>query len=398
MTIKSLDPGVLEFRGDSRQDVRVGAKGQSEVRFEAIAKTVGRARVSMSVRLNSEADAFEDTIPVEILSSKETVAAYGEASTATATEKITVPEGVVPGVGGLHVELSSTAMVGLGEGARYLVEYPYGCAEQRSSRTLALLLAADLGDAFALPGIDPKKLRPAVQTSLVELEKFQCPSGAFAYWPGGCSGDLSYLTSYVLHVMQSAKTLKYERDDGRDVARGELPRRVARPASSDERSLDAVLHRLEGVRGQGARRRRKAAGQPCQPPVRVPRPDAGLRARALVRRDCVEERVRSQARRAAAPDDERHPPRRRERARRGAGRSVSLLAVELERAIDGDRARFARAPRRRRAAHPKRRPLDDERARERPVGQHAGERVGHAGARELLPPVRVGDPRLHRAA
>ena len=43
------------------------------------------------------------------------------------------PAGVVAGFGGLHVELSSTAMVGLGEGARYLVEYPYGCAEQQAS-------------------------------------------------------------------------------------------------------------------------------------------------------------------------------------------------------------------------------------------------------------------------
>jgi alpha-2-macroglobulin len=212
VTVKSLDPGILEFRGADRQDVRIGAKGQSEVRFEALAKTVGRARVSMSVRLNSESDAFEDTIPVEILSSKETVAAYGEATTATATEKLTVPEGAVPGVGGLHVELSSTAIVGLGEGARYLVEYPYGCAEQRSSRTLALLLAADLGDAFTLPGIDATKLRPTVQISLKELEKFQCPSGAFAYWPGYCHGDLAYLTSYVMHVMQTAKTLKYDVD------------------------------------------------------------------------------------------------------------------------------------------------------------------------------------------
>ena len=73
-----------------------------------------------------------------------------------------MPAGVVPGFGGLHVELSSTAMVGLGEGARYLVEYPYGCAEQQGSRALALLLAADLGDAFTLPGIDTAKMRPAV--------------------------------------------------------------------------------------------------------------------------------------------------------------------------------------------------------------------------------------------
>ena len=65
-------------------------------------------------------------------------------------------------------------MVGLGEGARYLVEYPYGCAEQRGSRAMALLLAADLGDAFSLPGVDTAKMRPAVQQTLKELERYQC--------------------------------------------------------------------------------------------------------------------------------------------------------------------------------------------------------------------------------
>ena len=97
------------------------------------------------------------------------------------------------GFGGLHVEMSSTAMVGLGEGARYLVEYPYGCAEQKGSRALALLLAADLGDAFTLPGMDTTKMRPAVQETLKELERFQCSSGGFAYWPGDCQSVSQYL-------------------------------------------------------------------------------------------------------------------------------------------------------------------------------------------------------------
>ena len=107
--------------------------------------------------------------------SPETVAAYGEASRRDAAQREADAAGRRrAGFGGLHVELSSTAMVGLGEGARYLVEYPYGCAEQKGSRALALLLAADLGDAFTLPGIDPAKMRPAVQQTLKELEQFQC--------------------------------------------------------------------------------------------------------------------------------------------------------------------------------------------------------------------------------
>ena len=55
--------------------------------------------------------------------------------------------------------MSSTAMVGLSEGARYLVEYPHGCAEQKGSARLALVLASDLGDAFAPEWTRPKCAR-----------------------------------------------------------------------------------------------------------------------------------------------------------------------------------------------------------------------------------------------
>src|SRR4029450_13996779 len=48
-------------------------------------------------------------------------------------------------------------MVGLAEGARYLVEYPYGCAEQRGSRALAMLLAGGLGGGVFLPGTAPER-------------------------------------------------------------------------------------------------------------------------------------------------------------------------------------------------------------------------------------------------
>jgi uncharacterized protein YfaS (alpha-2-macroglobulin family) len=187
----------------------VAAGGSAEVRFDVIAKAVGRARVQTTVRIGNESDAFEDTVPVQITVSPETVAAYGEAAP-DAKQTLAVPTGIVPGVGGLHLELSSTALVGLGEGARYVVEYPYGCVEQRASRTFVLATAADLGDTFKLPGIDARSLRTETQKSLLELEKFQCPSGGFAYWPGACVTASPFLTSYVLHIYQTAAALRYD--------------------------------------------------------------------------------------------------------------------------------------------------------------------------------------------
>jgi uncharacterized protein YfaS (alpha-2-macroglobulin family) len=230
VSIESLDPQVLSFRchpdpersagegsparceGDGSPSPRLtmtAAPGAAnEVRFDAEAKSVGVARIRMRVQMGRENDAFEDVIPVRVLVSPETVAAYGEAKP-RAEERIEIPADVVPGFGGLRVDLSSTLMVGLAEGAQYLIEYPYGCAEQRSSRALGLMLAADLGEAFHLPGIDPAKERETVQASLNELQKFQCGDGGFAFWPGDCTSTSPYLTSYVLHVFQRGQKLKY---------------------------------------------------------------------------------------------------------------------------------------------------------------------------------------------
>jgi uncharacterized protein YfaS (alpha-2-macroglobulin family) len=210
VAIRSLDPSVLAIDGGAEHRVTLTAGGSIEVRFEALTRSVGRARVEMTVRAGTETDAFEDTIPVEILASAETVAAYGAVSENTAHEGLEIPDKVVPGFGGLFVELSSTALAGLGEGARYLVEYPYGCAEQRGSRTFAMFLAADIGDAFSLPGVDHARLRPDAQKSLKDLERYQCSNGGFAYWPSDCHFTSPYLTSYLLHVFRTGVDLKYQ--------------------------------------------------------------------------------------------------------------------------------------------------------------------------------------------
>jgi alpha-2-macroglobulin len=237
LTIGSLDPEVMEFIDTTPHTIDVPAGGSVEVRFDAAGRAIGRARVRVTVKLAGEEDAFEDVIPVEVLVSPETVSAIGEAEDGKplATERLKLPTGVVPSFGGLRVELASTALVGLGEGARYLVEYPYGCAEQRGSRALALLLAADLGDAFKLPGIEPDHLRATVQSALKDLERYQCDGGGFAYWPGACWSTSPYLTAYLLHVFKVASDLHYDVNAGmRERAYTYLQRELAEPPPTNE--------------------------------------------------------------------------------------------------------------------------------------------------------------------
>ncbi|HET7436545.1 MAG TPA: alpha-2-macroglobulin family protein [Thermoanaerobaculia bacterium] len=211
VTIKSLNPDVLEITGD-KQTIDIPAGGATEVRFDAAAKAIGDARIQMRVTMGSENDGFEDVIPVRVLVSPETVAAYGEAKP-LAEEKLEIPSEVVPGFGGLRVDLASTQLVGLSEGARYLVDYPYGCAEQRSSGALALILTSHLGDAFTLPGIDTKKGAAIAQSTINELPKYQCGDGGYSYWPGECWATSPYLTSWVVHVLQRGKELGFRVND-----------------------------------------------------------------------------------------------------------------------------------------------------------------------------------------
>ena len=406
VTIASLDPDILEFTAGAEQTLQVAAGGSIEARFDAAGKRVGRARVRMTVKIGDETDAFEDVIPVELLVSPETVAAYGEATdaNATATETLMIPASVVPGLGGLHVELSSTAMVGLGEGARYLVEYPYGCAEQRGSRTLALVLAADLGDAFSLPGMDTTKMRPSAQQNLKDLEKFQCADGGFSYWVGDCRFTSPYLTAYLLHVFKTAVDQKYKVDAGmRERAYGYLERALAAEPPTNEGwwpsytawQAFAVKVLVEGGRNQDSNLTRLYGYRERMPVFALAYLHDALVARGGSSPDSA-----SRARRSPAPHGQRDSARGGQRARRRTERPLSALVLELQRADDVDRAQLARQGQRQRRARAADGAVDDGGAQGRAMGQHAGERAGHGSACRLLPEVReraAGLPRGGKA-
>src|SRR4029079_8675540 len=95
VTIESLDPGVMQFAGTGPQTVDIAAGGSVEVRFDAAGRAAGPARVRMTVKLAGESDAFQDSIPVEVLVSPETVSAIGEAGDTAAAEKLRLPTDVV---------------------------------------------------------------------------------------------------------------------------------------------------------------------------------------------------------------------------------------------------------------------------------------------------------------
>jgi hypothetical protein len=192
----------LRLDGPSTQHVELGGKPR-EVRFRFVADHAGQAVLRFQVRGGGEQDGVEQRIPVTLPVSLVASALQGE-TTATGREKLVLPQGVRSDVGGLEITLSSTALGGFAEGMTQLVDYPYGCLEQLSSRLVPfvalrelanhgmtgradwLLPAAERTPAGAVVDSNPDEV---VRRTVKAIEARQQPDGSYRTWEDGACAD-----------------------------------------------------------------------------------------------------------------------------------------------------------------------------------------------------------------
>jgi uncharacterized protein YfaS (alpha-2-macroglobulin family) len=87
-----------------------------------------------------------------------------------------------------------------------LDRYPYGCAEQTTSRALPLLYLSELNAGAGLP--DDGEVRKRVQDAIYKVLSYQSSSGSFGLWSPG-SGDF-WLDDYVTDFLTRAREQKYD--------------------------------------------------------------------------------------------------------------------------------------------------------------------------------------------
>lgn len=90
-----------------------------------------------------------------------------------------------------------------------LDRYPYGCAEQTTSRALPLLYVSELSAAAGLE--DDPNISERVQGAIYRVLAYQASSGGFGLW-GPTSGDL-WLDAYVTDFLTRAREQKFEVPD-----------------------------------------------------------------------------------------------------------------------------------------------------------------------------------------
>ncbi len=191
----------LDLKGEPRQRVTVEQNASIEVRFPMAAPRAGKAKIKFTAKGGGSADAVEVTREVTPPMISEAVALYGETTKASA-EKLGDLSAMRDDVGGLEVSLASTALVGLGGGVEQLVEYPYGCTEQLTSRLVPLLPLRQLAADFKLK--QPADTDRVVKKAVVDILSHQRSDGGFGLWKESPESS-PWITAYALWGLAEAR-------------------------------------------------------------------------------------------------------------------------------------------------------------------------------------------------
>ncbi len=201
--IKAEVSGGVALEGEVEKSVTVEAGVAKEVRFKLRGASAGNATLRFRATAGDLTDAVEQVIPVQVPVELEAVAVAGD-TTGVKTEGLVPPGGVRKDVGGLELSLASTALGGMGEAIDQLVDYPYGCLEQLSSRLVPYVALREVERVFGeAPHSDN-----VVTDTVAKIEQLQTPSGGFLYWPGN-SCPYAWPSIYATLALQRAQEMDY---------------------------------------------------------------------------------------------------------------------------------------------------------------------------------------------
>ncbi len=206
---------VLSELGDVQEGLVLQPGETRAVLFPLEAARAGKAKLEFRATFRgrfqgkeiTKGDALEIPLKVEPLTATETVVAVGETD-AQATQQIKVDQTVHRDLGGLHIQISATALNHIAEGARYLVDYPYGCLEQTLSRLLTLMELKFLSEKYNFTLQTEQSLAEVIELNRKKILQLQNSDGGFKFWDSSRNSDC-YLSPYVAYYIYRNQQLGY---------------------------------------------------------------------------------------------------------------------------------------------------------------------------------------------
>ncbi len=122
-----------------------------------------------------------------------------------------VTEGLIPETVKVSVNVDKNLALDVPGLLLALDRYPYGCAEQTTSRALPLLYLSKVADTAGVTGIKDAKKR--IDKAIIRLAGMQASNGSFGLW-SPYSGGNTWLTAYITDFLTRAKEQGYKLPSG----------------------------------------------------------------------------------------------------------------------------------------------------------------------------------------
>lgn len=204
----------LTFSTPLEQTIKVAAKGTGRITWPVTVKGEGKAKLELTARGQTDADALRQEITVRgfsfpVFASKNGIL-KDDALVTSLPMKLT-PD-ALPGTGRFEISVASSAIGPVLGNFDELIDYPYGCTEQTMSRMMPSVVAMELHKKLDLPlNKDTISLFKDVQRrSFIKLAEHQNDDGGWGWWRGDQSNP--YLTAYVMEGLYLLRQAGYTVD------------------------------------------------------------------------------------------------------------------------------------------------------------------------------------------
>ncbi|HUG62118.1 MAG TPA: alpha-2-macroglobulin family protein [Methylomirabilota bacterium] len=190
--------------------VGIADKGSASVIVPLEAQGVGDETLTVSLAIPG-GEVLTRTLTMPVRANEPPVVRLSEVTLAANTGRLTVGPDMlsdfVPGTGVATVTVGGVGGIDLPGLVHSLDKYPYGCAEQITSRALPLVYLDEVIVAAGLTGGEP--VRERVQTAIADVLVNQASNGGFGLWRPDGEGEL-WLNAYITDFLTRAREKGYD--------------------------------------------------------------------------------------------------------------------------------------------------------------------------------------------
>lgn len=211
-TVKLDIEGPISEPIQSTQSISLEPKAEEQFVFSLKAqKLMGKATFVLSASGGGEQTAITTNMPVRPAAPPITLSGSGIAK-AGSTAEFAFPGDWIPGTTEFELTLSSFPAMQFAGSLQYLLRYPYGCAEQTTSRLFPLLYFNDMAALVEPELFGSTSTDYFINEGIARLMNMQTPDGFFSFWPRRNYSN-PWTSIYVSHFLVEARRAGYEVPD-----------------------------------------------------------------------------------------------------------------------------------------------------------------------------------------